>query len=391
MQPEPCSERWIETMDAVAREMLGEGVTAPTALASAIQDVSRVYTRERGRIGAATTSDSALAARLCFFVPRDLPKVQLPLCELAWVGALPQRESLRVLDLGAGLGATSLGIAELAGRGGFATRLRVDAVDADSRALGMAARLTERSADLGGAAIELRALRGDVSSLARLPISEAYDLIVLGNVLNELHPELQGALRVDRLGGWLAGVARRLAPGGALVVLEPALRDASRCLQQLRTRFTALDAGAHLFAPCVHDGTCPLLERERDWCHQSIPLALAPSLARRARAAGLTDSELRFSYLTLTQESRSLGELAPDHDARRIVSGALRTKGKLELRLCGAGESRWLRRLDRDASSENAVVSSLVRGALIRIPAGSPPEAPRVDVGSHTRVERLHP
>jgi SAM-dependent methyltransferase len=388
MQPAPCPEHWIEAFDSVAREAFGASPSA-ASLAQAIGEVSQAYTRERARIGEATRSESALAARLSFFVPRDLPKVQLPLCELARVGALPRAATLRVLDLGAGLGATSLGAGELAGRTGFADRLCVDALDSDSRALELATRLTARSADLGGAAIELSARRADLRDPSRLPIDADYDLIFVGNVVNELFPELvDEAQRVERLRTWLWSVSRRLAPQGALVVLEPALRGPSRILQRLRS-LPPGDRGPYVFAPCVHEGPCPLLELERDWCHQALALPMAPTLAARARAAGLRDHDLRFSYLTLVRQPRSLGELAPSGDAARIVSSPRASKGKLELRLCGAGETRWLRRLDRHASAANAAVGALERGALIRLPVPAAAASARVEIGPETRVERL--
>ena len=55
------------------------------------------------------------------------------------------------------------------------------------------------------------------------------------------------------------------------------------------TRDAIASAGRapYVFAPCLHARPCPLLERERDWCHDRIEKRLPEKLARFATLVGL--------------------------------------------------------------------------------------------------------
>jgi hypothetical protein len=183
-------------------------------------------------------------------------------------------------------------------------------------------------------------------------------------------------------------LGRLLTPDGAIVVLEPALRSSSRTLQQVRSRFAAEPGPLHVFAPCLQLGPCPLLERERDWCHEQLPLALPQRVAELARAAGLRTAQLSFSYLTLHRERRSLAELAPGRAAYRVVSARLQTKGKLELLVCGPGAPRRVQRLDRHAGPENAALDTARRGSVVEL-LTPPSDAALAKVGEGTRVDTL--
>ncbi|MCZ7677502.1 MAG: hypothetical protein M5U28_01480 [Sandaracinaceae bacterium] len=114
-------------------------------------------------------------------------------------------------------------------------------------------------------------------------------------------------------------------------MLEPATREITRELMALRDRF-ALDPGPpHVFAPCLRDGPCPMLPRERDWCHDQLPFVLPEPLARVAREAGLRWERLTYAYLTLRNDERRLWDLAArDPRAHRVVGGPVESKGKSE-------------------------------------------------------------
>src|SRR5439155_17805257 len=86
------------------------------------------------------------------------------------------------------------------------------------------------------------------------------DLVVMGTLLNELPAEARLSL-VQRA---LAAVS----PDGAVIVIEPALRETSRALHELRD---AVLAGGHgfVFAPCTRTcAPCPALADPDDWCHE---------------------------------------------------------------------------------------------------------------------------
>ena len=383
---EPVPAALLASVDAVARERFGSRDLRGAALARAVQRVSEAYTRERGALRELAGEHEVLCARLRFFLPRDAPKIAAPLGELAAVGALPRAQqsgdsgpalhggaTLRVLDLGAGLGTTSLGAARMLLAQPGVERVHIDAVDHDGAALELAQALCDRYAREAGLALSMSTRRAALTPALLPRLARGYHVILLGLVLNELTLDAGNTTDAgEHHARWLTQLSALLADDGVLIALEPALRAQSRALQHARTLLLAKGGPPYLFAPCVHAGACPLLERERDWCHERLPLALPEPIAKIAADAGLREAELSYSYLTLTRAPRSLAELARDAPQRlyRVVSGTLASKGKLELGLCGAGGATRARRLDRHATEANAAIEHGGRGQLLRFDGG---------------------
>jgi len=260
-------------------------------------------------------------------------------------------------------------------------------MDQDAGALALQRKLCERWSQAAGLAIELRTSCAAFGPTRPARLTPPYELILLGFVLNELGDASVDTLRSRH--AWLSRLCELLTPDGALVVLEPALREQSRSLQELRSLFAAGGGPPYVFAPCLHRAGCPLLERERDWCHEQLPLALPARAAQLARAAGLRTAQLSYSYLTLHAADRSLAELAPGVAAYRVVSAPLRSKGKLELLVCGQHPTRRLQRLDRHASEANAAFDALQRGSVVQLLTDASAEAALVRVDARTGVRVL--
>jgi ribosomal protein RSM22 (predicted rRNA methylase) len=278
---------------------------------------------------------------------------------------------------------------------GCAERVTIDAVDIDPFALSHGQRLVQRVARSLGLAIELRpqtlsAELEPTAALARaLPDAARYDLVLCGLVLNEL---THAGSEPDRT--LIDSLCGRLADDGALIALEPALRSESRKLQALRDVLVASQRAPFVFAPCLHERACPLLARERDWCHVRIEARLPERIAKLALAAGLRAEDLTFSYLTLRKQRgsfadsvlRSLEPSAPR--IYRVVSSPLESKGKLELLVCGNTEEQRLRRLDRHASAEHAPLESAQRGEVLSVsgPEAKSPTRDVLRVGADARI-----
>lgn len=382
----PPSAALLAAIEEVAAQRLGRDNLNGPLLAQAVARVSEAYRRQRGTPATLKSDPQALCARLKFFLPRDFPKIQAPLRELLAVGALPTPRSLRILDVGAGLGTTGLAAAAFALAQPGIDQVRIDAVDSDPAALDLAAQLCRRWAPGAGLDIDYRALRAPLTPALLDRLDPPYHLIVLGFVLNELGDSVTDAVAHHH--AWLSRLCRLLTDDGALVVLEPALRDHCRVLQEVRGLFASAHQSPHVFAPCLHRDACPMLERERDFCHERLPLCLPDSLARIARAAGLRDSDLSYSYLTLHRQPRSLAELEPTGALLRVVSAPLGSKGKIEVAVCGAVHVRRMRRLDRHASDLNDALSTAGRGSILAVPdaRAAPDSVLAIDADSRVDV-----
>jgi len=361
-----------------ARAELGDAPLATGALARAIVDRSLRYTSERERLAAPADPAGDLAARAAFFTIADAMKVAIPIAELANRGALPARRPLRVVDLGAGCGAMSLGlVAALAGEPGAAPApaLVVLASDRDAAALAIAAAaIRDLAARSGvGAAVTTRA-----ADAGKAPLGEA-DLVLIGSLLNELPGRALDV--VERALG-------AIADDGAVIVVEPALRDTSRALHELRDAILRRGTG-HVFAPCTRRGApCPALADPDDWCHEDRPLQLPPRTAELARLTHLRDGGMKFAYLVLRARPLPLTPPAGG-EAWRVVGAPRPEKGKLEVIGCSDRGRVPIRLLRRHRSAANRAVERAARGDVLVVDAA--PGEQRVELDEATRVVRLEP
>ncbi|MCS6800140.1 MAG: small ribosomal subunit Rsm22 family protein [Myxococcota bacterium] len=352
----PPLERLAEIAFASALERLRDAGLDPSLgrLASTVAALSDVYTRRRERIGRDSRGAEAIAARLAFYAPRDALKIDEVLEELDAAGALPRDgDRWRVLDVGAGVGASLAGVLVRAHVRGRPRAIEATAVDADPRALDAGAELLARFARESGVVLNLSTRISDVRRLRDPdPDAEAgFDLVLTANVLNELP-------RADRM-PLLRDLLRRLAPDGLLLVLEPGLRETTRELMAMRDALVESGAPLHVAGPCTHARPCPMLPSPRDWCHARLRGRLPTRTASLARMAGLAEQGAAYAWLALRSVPGSVALLG----SWRAVSEPLRAKGKTELWACGEPGLVRLRQLDRHRGSA-ADLAGLERGVL---------------------------
>ncbi|MCL2726136.1 MAG: small ribosomal subunit Rsm22 family protein [Polyangiaceae bacterium] len=330
---------------------------------------------DRGEVRAPTLP---LEARVGFSFARDVPKGSAAVRELVAKGALaiPEARPLRIVDVGAGLGAMTWGVVralEAANQSGSVNALLVDE---DRAVLTVARTIADKAASrFSTAPVKLTVETRTESIRPGLRLPQA-DLLVMGQVLSELDLALAPQDRVARhaaiLSEWLAS---SVSERGALVVIEPALRNRTRHLHAVRDALI-MEGKAQVLAPCLHALVCPAYAIAGEWCHDDLDVDLPAWLVPLARAAGLRWQGLTFSYLVLRAPEAHARAGKPEAHARRlrlrVISDVMRTKGKIEMFGCTeAGDRIRLRRLDRDANACNAVMSELHRGDIVTLTADS--------------------
>jgi hypothetical protein len=374
----PLEDDWRDTLDAVASARGWPTSREPAKLGKRVDSLSAAY-NDPARARASVRD--AGAARLGFSFVRDVPKGAAAVRELVATGMLRMRDegTLRVLDIGAGLGATTWGVVRALEAAGERGTVEATWVDTDGAALDLAmavARAREAQGHAGGVGLRVRTAVRDAAQA--VGGSSRFDLVLVGQVLSELDVGSSEEARVERQAGvvseWLA---QHTEPSGALVVIEPALRDRTRALHRVRDAVLAR-AAATVFAPCLHAEPCPALARESDWCHEDLPVDLPGWLVPVARAAGLRREGLTFSYLVLRRDGVRLVDRLESSAGGlrlRLVSNLIRSKGKVEAHVCGelgAARGGKAMRLDRDAATSNAFWEQAARGDVVVIEPSTP-------------------
>jgi SAM-dependent methyltransferase len=327
----PLEADWRATLDAVAIKHGWPSSRDVARLGETVAELSAAYNDpQRAR----ASVREAGAARLGFSFARDVPKGAGAVRELVATGLLPREGRIRVLDLGAGLGAMTWGLVRALRAAGSLAVVEATWVDSDAQATALAIELArERSRDRA-AELEVHAVCGGLEARGE---GGAFDVVFLGNVLSELS---RGSSEEVRRREHVALVGRLLeqntSEGGVVVVVEPALRERTRHLHHVRDALA--ERGLAIFAPCLHQASCPALSAESDWCHESLPVNLPDWLVPVARAAGLRFERLTFSYLVLAKSGSNLRDrvVAPLGAGRlRVVSEVMASKGKREVFMCG--------------------------------------------------------
>jgi ribosomal protein RSM22 (predicted rRNA methylase) len=333
-------------------------------LARAVERLSDLYTTGRGALAAEQADAAHLAAKCEYFLASDAPKVGLALDECAArhpaFRRLGAARALRVVDLGAGVGATSVGFLAWLHGACAAANTAPPAVELVAIELGApAARAYERAvrAAAAHAGVEL-SLRVECRDFRSAAVPDC-DLALCQTAINELLVgERHSSATIDLVAGWAAR-----AP---LVVIEPALRVTTRALMALRDAVIARGA-AHPVAPCLHAAPCPMLAREGDWCHEARRIEPTPRVAAIDAIVGRRDERALFAFLATAP-----GAAAPRSEAAarfvRLVTDPLGSRGKTERLVCrDDGALRLMRLLDREVRPENRGFLDLERGGIVSI------------------------
>jgi ribosomal protein RSM22 (predicted rRNA methylase) len=287
-----------------------------TDAAERAASISRTY-RDGGGSGAITSQADALAYALAR-MPATYAAVTASLNALR--GIAPSFAPASLLDVGAGPGTASWAAAEA-----FSSLHSFTLLDANGalRALAL---------DLAGGSARLR----DISyphgqARAALADAEAADLVVASYMIGELSEAEQGAL-ADLM--WAK-------TRDTLVIVEPGTPAGYARVIALRAQLIA--AGAHVAAPCPHDGPCPLAAP--DWCHftQRLPRLRAH---KQIKGAELPFEDEKFSYVALRRAP------AARHPARVLAQPVL-SKVEVTAKLCTA-EGVLIARLPRRARADYA-------------------------------------
>lgn len=379
-------EDWRETLDELARQRGWPSSNEPARLAARVAKLSTAYNAGDGEW---LRSTEALSARLGFSFARDVPKAAGAVRELVATGTLswPETRALRLLDLGAGLGASTWGLFAALSASSSGARGRMDAVFVDDDASALSLAVAIANARRGRHALELNieAVRATAARGAR-EARGPFDVVLLGQVLSEIGDS--GTARLDAHVELVGAALDRTAADGSVVIIEPALRDRTRHLHAVRDALLATEhRGASVFAPCLHAAPCPALDDEGAWCHEDLDVDLPPWLRPVAADAGLRWQGLTFSYLVLRKDGRSLRAIVARGPALvRMVSSPIVTKGKREAFVCGELDHggvllparQRFRRLDRDESDSNAAWHDGARGDVLACEPALSADRPRL-------------
>jgi len=377
MPMQPFNEKKPSSLSSqimrVLAKVLSERELHSDALAQAVVNLSRLFTTARATLPLRYLDDPAHAsAYLSYFLPVNLSKVQVLLDELSEDSGMEASDHpTAILDLGCGPGTGALALLDWLWYRSpeRAESMSVLAADASHASLRDAERLWEAYCkEVGISSKRLRCVEGNLEHPLKGDLGKQivrggpYDLIIMANCLNELFsasidPPAERAVVVAQLLPFLA-------PHGTIMIVEPALRQTARALHHMRNHL--LKQGlCTVYSPCLHEEACPALDNPDDWCHEERPWQTPPAIAAIDRDVGFIKDALKFSYLLLRTDGRTIVTRNPQ--TFRVVIELRELKGDTRAWLCNELGRSEIGRLDRTRSSTNSSWDLCQRGTIIRI------------------------
>src|SRR5882724_3353502 len=266
-------------------------------VASRAASISRTY-REGGNSGAIKSETDALAYALAR-MPATFAAMAASLNALCEVR--PDFAPTSLLDIGAGPGTAAWAATEA-----FSSLKSLTLLDANRALRALAMDLAQGSTRLTAMTYESGEAR------AKLAGASDADLVIASYMVGEISEVERVALAE------LMWTKTR----DTLLVVEPGTPAGYRRIIALRQQLIAL--GAHVAAPCPHDGKCPLAAP--DWCHftQRLPRSRAH---KQIKGTELPFEDEKFSYVALTRA-------AVTDRATRVLAQPVVTKVEVTAKLC---------------------------------------------------------
>lgn len=296
--------------NALLQELGGQ--PAPSKWAQSVQKLSDLYLE---RPDAVSPWDQAWAreALLSYFHPLNQSRASRAAQkgrELGFFDGLSH-----AIDLGCGSGAGALG---------FLQHHEFDSLHlADHSAVitDLARRVVEHS---GLAPAKLSSSRESLLSFKPNEVAPG-TILILSYVLTE-------TLTNHEIENLLA----KLPSLEAVAILEPSTSADGRRLQSLRPILKR--AGFQIWAPCTHEGECPLLkDSDRDWCHDRLVPELPSWWTALEAGLPMKNRTITVSYLLARRKPRP--SLLTADPVVRVIGDRLEEKTKVRQMIC-RGENR---------------------------------------------------
>lgn len=368
--PAAAEAFWVGQAE-LAAEKVGE--EALERMTPAVAHLSDLFTTERPdqKFPDYFADPRLLAAYGVFFLPQSFTRTSYALAQIVGLrGWRPRSAEPAILDLGSGPGSCGVAAAYRLRQAGFA-KLSLQGVDKSPSAL--ASMETFAHAALGDA-VATKTRIGDAARPETWP-EGPFDLIVAGFVLNEM-PQLDQAALLR----WFGELKAKLAPGGLILILEPALRITAERLQRLSDAIAS--GGMNRIAPELDSLPDPQLGPGEHWSHETRAWEAPASTEFVNRHLHRDLREVRFSFAAFSDAS-----LAPlPAGLSRLISDVQIIKGLIRFITIREGRIESVEVPTRGLSKHEVkkLASGFGRGDVVRHPH---PAAPKLRLANHADLE----
>ncbi|MFA4876107.1 MAG: small ribosomal subunit Rsm22 family protein [Methanoregula sp.] len=243
------------------------------------------------------TKGYSVLGYLAYHFPVYFMQTEYLLALLAQNGLLKKR--MTILDAGTGPGVVPLAVADFYSRLDSATA-DVYSIERSEEHVEAFLSLRESCVPRGGKVSIKPPIRADLRTLDPGTLPAQIDLAVFSNVLNEL-PDAT----LDTRAEIVARIAGRLAPGGIILIVEPADEENATRMRSLTVALR--DKGLFVTSPCAFIWGTPCTA-PRCWSFRAEPAIKMPRLmeilARCEESYRFVNTDIKYSYAILEKEQK---------------------------------------------------------------------------------------
>lgn len=368
--PAEAEAFWIAEAEQAAEKVGDEALERMTP---AVAHLSDLFTTERPdkKFPDYFADPRLLAAYGVFFLPQSFTRTSFALAQVCGLrGWKPSRARPAILDLGSGPGSCGVAAAHRLRQAGCA-EVDLHGVDKSPSALASMERFARATL---GESVTTRTRIGDAARPETWP-EGPFDVIVAGFVLNEMPQLDQAALQ-----RWFGELKARLAPGGLILILEPALRITAERLQRLSDALAA--GGENRIAPEWDALPDPQLGSGEHWSHETREWTAPASTEFVNRHLHRDLREVRFSFAAFSDAT-----LEPlPAGLCRLVSDVQIIKGLLRFITLREGRIESVEVPTRGLSKHEVkkLAAGFGRGDIVRHPH---PASPKLRLANHEELK----
>ena len=349
------------------------GDEALVRMTPAVAHLSDLFTTERPdkKFPDYFADPRLLAAYGVFFLPQSFTRTSFALAQICGLrGWKPSSQVPAILDLGSGPGSCGVAAAYRLRQAGI-TQISLHGVDKSPSAL---ASMESFARATLGENVETKTRIGDASRPETWP-EGPFDLIVAGFVVNEM-PQLDHSALLR----WFGELKARLAPGGLILILEPALRITAERLQKLSDDVAAGEMTR--IAPELDALPDPQLGPGEHWSHETRAWEAPASTEFVNRHLHRDLREVRFSFAAFSDAP--LTPLPPG--LSRLISDVQIIKGLIRFITIRDGAIESVEVPTRGLSKHEVkkLAATFGRGDIVR---HLHPTAPKLRLANHGEFE----
>lgn len=278
----------------------------------------------------------------------------------------PKKGPVRILDLGAGSGASGLSCLRYLRSKGVENHLQLEAVDYSCKSLAFLKKLHSSKNDLWPDS-RITTVKQDLNLSPSTENRKKFDLILLGYSLNELQKEDDDESNYTQL---FSSLPDLLKNNGMAIITEPAQADLCHLLQHESNKLVNANQSIHLHSPYFNGMPCPLAENQSKYfSHEVRKFKPSDTVEKINRPLNLEIREVKFG-LSMIGTAKPV-ETRKENQVCRIISPLKKRKGTVSfIGLASDGQEYNYEFQRRDLQKEELNdLLDLARGDILNISA----------------------